>query len=69
MCHFWEAGAETEENITFGELAARLQDRWRTTTGSGANQLSMGFIDTFEEIKLPLWFYSSWTDNLYNNNI
>ena len=28
-----------------------------------------GFYRHFERIKLPLWFYSSWADNLYNNNI
>jgi len=57
------------ENITFGELAAPPGSRRSTKTGSAGYRLLGHFIDTFEEIKLPLGKNSRYTDNLYNNNI
>ena len=50
MKHSWRASAETMENVTFGEHAASLGNRWSTKAGSGGYQNSLEIIDTFLKI-------------------
>ena len=69
MCHFWQAGAETLENVTFGELAAPPESRRSTTSSSGAYRLLRAFIITFEVMHGFPGEIEHDTDNLYNNNI
>ena len=44
MTHFWQTGAETVENIMFGEHPAATRDRWGTITRSGGPWNSRAFI-------------------------
>ena len=44
MYHFWQTGAETMENVRFGEHPAGGPDRWTTTTGSAGYSDSWAFI-------------------------
>ena len=68
MLHFWQAGAEVMENVSFGELAAPPGSRRSTTTRSGGYRLLRVFMNDFERISLPLRKNDRWMDNLYNNN-
>ena len=44
MYHFWQSGAETVENVSFGEHPAGGPDRWSTKAGSGGSWFSRAFI-------------------------
>ena len=44
MYHFWQTGAETVENITFGEHPAVTRDRRSTKAGSEGAWNSRAFI-------------------------
>ena len=46
MYHFWQTGAETVENVRFGEHPAGGPDRWATTIGSAGTKNSRAFIGT-----------------------
>ena len=44
MYHFWQAGAETVENVRFGEHPAGGPDRGTTTSSSAGTRNSRAFI-------------------------
>ena len=44
MYHFWQSGAETVENIRFGEHPASAPDRRTTTTRSAGSWIFRAFI-------------------------
>ena len=50
MKHSWQAGAETLENVTFGEQATSPANRWSTRAGSGGYPNSLEIICTFLKI-------------------
>ena len=50
MKHSWQAGAETLENVTFGEQATSPANRWSTKAGSGGYPNSLEIINTFLKI-------------------
>ena len=69
MCIFWQAGAETVENITFGErsLEKKVGEAQRHVLGA------IGFSGRFKALLvqplLSLWKKRMATVNLTNNNI
>ena len=47
MKHSWRASAETVENVTFGEHAASLGNRWSTKVDSGGYPNSLEITNIF----------------------
>ena len=48
MKHFWQAGAETVENVSSWEQSAMITNRWSTKAGSGGTKFSRAAVGKSE---------------------
>ena len=69
MWFSWQAGAETVENVTFGEQSRQRKRGGDQRTGSVATQFFRAFIGKNEATGIIPAERSQGPDNLSNNNI